>query len=78
MFHSNCVIGSPEMQVPTRVQCGVMVITDGAIMPGSNPMLKPKEQSSLLLVLSPDVTAYTTQKCALGTSHFFVVVLFVG
>ena len=67
MFHSNCVIGSPEMQVLTGVQSGVMVITDGAIMLGSTPTLKPKEQSSLVLMLSPDVTAYTTQKCALRT-----------
>jgi len=55
------------MQVLTGVQSGVMVITDGAIMLGSTPTLKPKEQSSLVLMLSPDVTAYTTQKCALRT-----------
>ena len=70
MFHSNRVIVSPEMEVLTRVQSGVVVIKDGAIMPGSNPMLRPKAQSSFVLVLSSDVTACAIQKSALGVTHF--------
>jgi hypothetical protein len=62
VFHSNRVIGSPEMQVLTRVQSGVMVIKEGAIMPGSNPMLIPEAQSPPVLELCPPTSVLTPYK----------------